>query len=113
MGNPAWQGRWKAVTEKIRRVVDPADEQRVLRTLTAPERPLVLGFVNAHALNLVARDAAFLQALTAADVLLRDGSGMAMLFRRMGLDPGLNMNGTDFIPKLLAAYKGRRVAFWG
>ncbi|MFJ4394773.1 WecB/TagA/CpsF family glycosyltransferase [Pseudomonas sp. NPDC089396] len=113
MSNPGWQGRWKAVTEKMRRVVDPADEQRVLRALTAPERPLVLGFVNAHALNLVVRDAAFVQALTAADVLLRDGSGMAMLFRRMGLDPGLNMNGTDFIPKLLAAYKGRRVAFWG
>ena len=25
----------------------------------------------------------------------------------------MNMNGTDFIPELLAAYKGRRVAFWG
>jgi len=44
---------------------------------------------------------------------LRDGSGMAILFRRLGLEPGLNMNGTDFIPKLLAAFKGRRVAFWG
>jgi exopolysaccharide biosynthesis WecB/TagA/CpsF family protein len=38
---------------------------------------------------------------------------MSILFRRLGLEPGLNMNGTDFIPKLLAAFKGRRVAFWG
>jgi hypothetical protein len=45
--------------------------------------------------------------LSAADVLLRDGSGMAILLRRLGLAPGLNMNGTDFIPKILAAYKGR------
>ena len=38
---------------------------------------------------------------------------MAVLLRRLGLAPGLNMYGTDFIPKLLAGYKGRRVAFWG
>jgi exopolysaccharide biosynthesis WecB/TagA/CpsF family protein len=108
-----WQARWHAVTQRLRRVADPADELRVLRTLTAPEQPLVLGFVNAHALNLVTRDADFYQSLVSADVLLRDGSGMAILFRRLGLDPGLNMNGTDFIPKLLAAYQGRRVALWG
>lgn len=113
MDKPGWQGRWQAVTEKMRRVSDPADEQHVLHALSVPERALVLGFVNAHALNLAARDGAFMQALTTADVLLRDGSGIALLFRRMGVDPGLNMNGTDFIPKLLAAFKGRRVAFWG
>jgi UDP-N-acetyl-D-mannosaminuronic acid transferase (WecB/TagA/CpsF family) len=62
-----------------------------------PEAATVLGFVNAHAMNLVARDGAYTGAV-AADVLLRDGSGMAILYRRLGLEPGLNMNGTDFIP---------------
>jgi N-acetylglucosaminyldiphosphoundecaprenol N-acetyl-beta-D-mannosaminyltransferase len=38
---------------------------------------------------------------------------MAVLLRRLGLAPGLNMNGTDFIAKLLAGYTGRRLAFWG
>lgn len=38
---------------------------------------------------------------------------MAILYRCLGLEPGLNMNGTDFIPRLMAAYRGRKVAFWG
>ncbi|MNC23419.1 putative N-acetylmannosaminyltransferase [compost metagenome] len=64
-------------------------------------------------MNLVAGHADYCKALSSADVLLRDGAGMAILFHRLGLDPGLNMNGTDFIPRLMAAYRGRKVAFWG
>lgn len=113
MSTSNWQGRWQALTERMQRVADRADQQRVLHALATPERATVLGFVNAHALNLVTRDAGFHQALMAADVLLRDGSGVAILYRRLGLEPGLNMNGTDFIPQLLMAYQGRRVALWG
>ncbi|CAM4063496.1 UDP-N-acetyl-D-mannosaminuronic acid transferase [Pseudomonas reidholzensis] len=109
----AWQQRWKALIEKLQVVTDAADQQRLVTTLAAPDRPTVLGFVNAHAMNLVVSDTAYHQALSAADVLLRDGAGMKILFRRVGLEPGLNMNGTDFIPALLAAFKGRHVAFWG
>jgi exopolysaccharide biosynthesis WecB/TagA/CpsF family protein len=64
-------------------------------------------------MNLITADGDYFQALSSADVLLRDGSGMSILFRRLGLAPGLNMNGTDLIPELLAAFNGRRVAFWG
>ena len=98
---------------KLRLVQDATEEQRLLASLCSPQRATVLGFVNAHAMNLVAGKADYCQALAAADVLLRDGAGMAILLRRLGLAPGLNMNGTDFIPKLLAAFKGKRVAFWG
>ena len=87
--------------------------KRLIDALSRSDVTTVLGFVNAHAMNLVAANTDYYNALSAADVLLRDGSGMAILFRRLGLEPGLNMNGTDFIPKLLAAFKGRRVAFWG
>lgn len=113
MGEQLWQTRWNTVLDNVQVVNDPADEQRLLAALSTPERATVLGFVNAHALNLVAGDGEFCRTLAAADVLLRDGSGMAILYRRIGLAPGLNMNGTDFIPRLLARYKGRRVAFWG
>ncbi|WDY60212.1 WecB/TagA/CpsF family glycosyltransferase [Pseudomonas sp. PSKL.D1] len=109
----SWQRNWQAVIERMQLVADSADEQRVLARLSAPGRATVLGFVNAHALNMAALDGGFCKALSAADVLLRDGSGMAILFRRLGQAPGLNTNGTDFIPKLLASYAGRRVAFWG
>ncbi|MFJ4456593.1 WecB/TagA/CpsF family glycosyltransferase [Pseudomonas sp. NPDC089392] len=113
MGEQHWQKRWKTIIDKLDVVPDDAAAQRLLNTLTCPETTTVLGFVNAHAMNLVVADAEYCAALSAADVLLRDGSGMSLLYRRLGLEPGLNMNGTDFIPRLMAAYRGRRVAFWG
>ncbi|AEJ13337.1 MULTISPECIES: WecB/TagA/CpsF family glycosyltransferase [Pseudomonas] len=108
-----WQERWNTLVGKLEVVPDATAAQRLLDRLSVPKAATVLGFVNAHAMNLVVRDGACHQALSAADVLLRDGSGLAILYRRLGLEPGLNMNGTDFIPRLLAAYRGRRVAFWG
>lgn len=113
MDKLAWRIRWKRLVQQLHVVGDLAAEQSLIERLSRPEKSTVLAFVNAHAMNLATRNAEFGQALTMADVLLRDGSGMAILLRQLGLEPGLNMNGTDFIPKLLAAYKGRRVAFWG
>ncbi len=113
MQSMAWQERWRAIVQKLHVVTDLSDEQRLVDALSVPSSPTVLGFVNAHAMNLVVGNEHYYQALSSADVLLRDGSGMSILFRRLGLEPGLNMNGTDFIPKLLVAFKGRRVAFWG
>ncbi|MCE1114512.1 MULTISPECIES: WecB/TagA/CpsF family glycosyltransferase [Pseudomonas] len=113
MADRAWQRRWACVVDNLQVVADAADEQRLLDTLSSPQAPTVLGFVNAHGMNLVAGNGEFHEALVAADVLLRDGSGMGLLYRRLGLAPGLNMNGTDFIPRLLAAFEGRRVALWG
>ncbi|MBV6821840.1 WecB/TagA/CpsF family glycosyltransferase [Pseudomonas sp. PD9R] len=113
MGASAWLHNWKTIIQKLRVVSDRDDEQRLIDALSHTEVATVLGFVNAHAMNLVAGNTDYYHSLCAADVLLRDGSGMAILFRRLALVPGLNMNGTDLIPKLLAAFKGRRVAFWG
>jgi N-acetylglucosaminyldiphosphoundecaprenol N-acetyl-beta-D-mannosaminyltransferase len=105
--------RWGEIVAKIR-VVRSADQAReLLRSLADPRAARILGFVNAHALNSCADNAAFFNALAGADILLRDGSGMALLYRKLRLDPGLNMNGTDFIPKILAEFRGRRVAIWG
>lgn len=113
MANRAWLHRWKTLLATLRTVENDADAKRLLLTLSNPQRSTVLGFVNAHAMNLAAVEPDYCQALASADVLLRDGAGMAILLRRLGRQPGLNMNGTDFIPQLLHAYKGRPVAFWG
>ena len=112
---PTWQARWSSLVARIRVVEGAADEHELLHDLANPEQPCVLAFVNAHAMNCVAEDAGFFDAMMETDVLLRDGSGMAQLYRTAGLPAGLNMNGTDFIPKLLAAAgaQGRRVALWG
>ncbi|MGO4781502.1 WecB/TagA/CpsF family glycosyltransferase, partial [Lysobacter sp. 2RAB21] len=46
-------------------------------------------------------------------VLLRDGVGMAACLRLLAREPGMNLNGTDLIPQVIAAYAGRRVALIG
>ena len=76
--------RWDTVIAKLRLVQDATDEQRLLATLCSPQRATILAFVNAHAMNLVAGKADYCQALSTADVLLRDGAGMAILLRRLG-----------------------------
>lgn len=64
-------------------------------------------------MNSLARSKPFFEALNSADVVLRDGSGMASLFRFLKLKPGLNLNGTDLIPLLIERFDGRPVAFFG
>jgi len=109
----SWQDRWQAVIHKLRIVLDQEEEQQLLVELAQSSSAKVVGFVNAHAMNSIAENTGFFDALMKADVLLRDGSGMALLYRYRGLVHGNNMNGTDLIPKIIAAFKGRRVAFWG
>lgn len=105
--------RWDQVMRRIRTVGSDAEAVTLAEELAGGGLPRILAFVNAHAMNSVMADFAFYRALCDADVLLRDGSGMAMLYRMQDSEPGLNMNGTDFIPQLLATYRGRRVALWG
>jgi N-acetylglucosaminyldiphosphoundecaprenol N-acetyl-beta-D-mannosaminyltransferase len=109
----SWKDRWAVLVGKIRVARSHAEAGDILTGLSHPRTPLVLGFVNAHAMNLCASDADFFAALSGADVLLRDGSGMSLLYRRLSLEPGVNMNGTDLIPKILERFRNREVALWG
>lgn len=77
------------------------------------ERAQILSFANAHAVNLAFKDARFFDLLVGADILYLDGVGMHWLFRWVGLEPGLNMNGTDLIPKILSATAGVPVSLYG
>lgn len=108
---------WPRILERLRLVPDEAAASTLLRRLhrmaLASRRPRVLAFVNAHALNLAATETEFARALLAADVLLRDGVGLAWLIRHCGKTPGMNMNGTDFIPRLLRICDGLPTALLG
>jgi len=108
-----WKVRWYALVKKTRVVRDCDDENLLIEELATLNSPKIVGFVNSYAMNSVVKNTTFFNSLCAADILLRDGSGMAMLFTRLAMRKGLNMNGTDFIPKLLESYRGRQVAFWG
>ena len=108
-----WKIRWYEMVDKIRVIADDVEENILVKELSTSTFPRVLGFVNSFAMNSMVSNEEFFNALHGADILLRDGSGMSMLMTRLAVNKGLNMNGTDFIPKLLAAYRGKRVAFWG
>jgi len=108
---------WTSIVERLQLVPDERARHALLRRLSRPTKgpvkPRVLAFANAHAFNLAFEHPSFAQALRAADVLLRDGSGLALLLRRCGRAPGLNMNGTDFIAQVLRACDGLPVAVLG
>jgi exopolysaccharide biosynthesis WecB/TagA/CpsF family protein len=77
--------------------------------------PALVAFANAHTLNLAARDAGFRGILQRADLLLNDGSGVALAARLQGRRFPDNLNGTDLSPEILALarQRGWRVYFLG
>ena len=119
MGLPhptGWAGRWRLVLSQLRSV--PAAEHAGLldelaRSSVSHDTPRTLAFVNAHAMNLASGPTLFAEHLAGADVLLRDGAGLAMLMRWLGRPPGANLNGTDLIPRLLQACDGQGLAVIG
>jgi exopolysaccharide biosynthesis WecB/TagA/CpsF family protein len=60
-------------------------------------------FVNAHCINVAARDAGYARLLESAPCLFADGVGMAIAARVHGLRLRHNVNGTDLFPRLCAA----------
>ncbi|MCZ8257664.1 MAG: WecB/TagA/CpsF family glycosyltransferase [Polaromonas sp.] len=108
-----WRSRWQLVLEKIERVQGASEGQALLAELSDPRAPSVLAFANAHAMNSMAVSGSFFDAMNSADRVLRDGSGMATLFKLLRMEPGLNLNGTDLIPRLIRAFDGRGIALFG
>jgi len=80
------------------------------------DRARIVFFVNAHTLNLAARDSTYLRVLLTADRVFGDGTGVrwaARLLHRVRLVD--NVNGTDLVPRLLGdpATPGRRLFLLG
>jgi exopolysaccharide biosynthesis WecB/TagA/CpsF family protein len=90
-----------------------ADVACFLQRLANLTSPTVLSFLNAHAVNLAKREDPFCENLLNSDILLRDGSGVATLCRWLGRPAGLNLNGTDLIPRIVDTFEGRTAALFG
>ena len=58
-------------------------------------------FVNVHSLHLARRDRDLMSCLHKADLVLPDGSGLALAGKLHGHPIGENLNGTDFSPRVL------------
>lgn len=93
------------------------NEDHVLDAINASQgvakRPIVVSWVNAHAVMLARDNAAFSRVLSQSDLIFRDGIGVSVLLRMVGIDPRGNMNGTDLIPQIARAYQGRSIALFG
>ncbi len=74
---------------------------------------IIISWVNAHTLTVALKDSGLAASLLRSTILLRDGVGISVLFRLLGKDAGINLNGTDVIPRILRQYTGRRVALLG
>jgi N-acetylglucosaminyldiphosphoundecaprenol N-acetyl-beta-D-mannosaminyltransferase len=102
-----------ALHERIRCIDDERARQLLIEELLHPARPCVLSFVNAHAANLAWSTPGMRESLLRSDLLLRDGIGVKLGMKVFGRAPGLNMVGTDLIPRIAQAYQGRRAALFG
>lgn len=102
-----------SLLDRIRCIKTEDERNSLVDSLVSIERTSILSFVNAHAVNLCSGSDEVLAAFRASDVILRDGIGVKVAFSALGREPGWNMNGTDFIPTLLAAMTPKRIAVFG
>ncbi len=111
--NNDWKARWVFLVHKIHRIYSSEDLSLKIQQMTNPDSPFILAFVNAHAMNEAAEKIEFYEALKQSDMILRDGSGIAMLYKKLALDAGLNLNGTDLIPNILKESNKKKIALYG
>jgi exopolysaccharide biosynthesis WecB/TagA/CpsF family protein len=62
--------------------------------------PTRVAFLNAHCANVAAKDGDYREAISSADAVLPDGSGVELAVRMRGRSLAANLNGTDLIPAL-------------
>lgn len=83
--------------------IENATIQEAADTLIAAARTGIrrrVYFVNAHCVNVAAKDSDYSRVLEQADLLYADGSGMAVAARLAGTPLRDNVNGTDLFPAL-------------
>ena len=98
-------------TQIIRDVEHIAD--LVARLAERQKQITIISWVNAHTLTVAQKDSDLAISLLRSTILLRDGVGISVLFRLLGRDAGINLNGTDWIPRILRLHAGKQVALLG
>lgn len=96
-------------------LLDHAQALRRIEELANAPKPALVAFANANTLNLAYKDPRYAEVLRRADLVLRDGIGLAMAARLGGWRFPANLNGTDFTPHVLrlAAARGWSVYLLG
>jgi len=92
-----------------------ADALAAVERAADADGPAVVAFANGHTLNVARAQPQLRRALEGAAVVLNDGIGLQLAARMRGRRFPANLNGTDFVPRILdvAATRGWRVFFLG
>jgi exopolysaccharide biosynthesis WecB/TagA/CpsF family protein len=92
-----------------------ATMKAAVEAMLRPGEKRTVAFVNAHCLNVAAKDLTYRWALHRADLLLPDGSGLQLAARLNGCRFVANLNGTDLFAPLCqtAAANGQSVFLFG
>lgn len=86
------------------RLMEAHDTEAFIEELSRIEKPAIVGFLNQHGYNLAQHQSRVFNSFMRMDYLLRDGIGIKLACRVNGLPPRANLNGSDFIPRLLAHF---------
>ncbi|APG63449.1 UDP-phosphate galactose phosphotransferase [Sphingorhabdus lutea] len=76
------------------------------------QRTKTINFINAHCVNIAAKDSEYRSAVNKSDHLLPDGSGMKLAARLLGENMGPNLNGTDLFPLICAQAEKEQVSIY-
>ncbi|HDZ57887.1 MAG TPA: glycosyltransferase [Pseudomonas xinjiangensis] len=82
-------------------LVDDDRSELLLNKLASVEAPTILAFLNQHAYNLAQQNPPLRKRFSQMTYLLRDGIGIKLACKLNGRDPKANMNGSDFIPRMI------------
>ncbi|WP_244268059.1 WecB/TagA/CpsF family glycosyltransferase [Stutzerimonas nitrititolerans] len=88
------------------KLLDEADTGSLMTELRKRETPTILGFLNQHAYNIAQRHPKIYESFFEVNYLLRDGVGIKMACLLNGVEPKANLNGSDFIPRLIEDFVG-------
>ncbi|MEL7029639.1 MAG: WecB/TagA/CpsF family glycosyltransferase [Pseudomonadota bacterium] len=91
----------------------PSEVARFVDRLDNVTSSVTVSFLNAHAFNSTWDDPQHFAAMRDTTYVLRDGIGVKIGFWALQKHPGLNMNGTDFIPRLIKTFRDKRLAIIG
>lgn len=83
-------------------LVDELSLINVLDDIINTDKTISVGFLNQHAYNLMHTSNAIRADFFDLDYLFRDGKGIELACLHNNLLPQLNLNGTDFIPRLIS-----------
>ncbi len=108
-----WIIRWQSLSRALTLLPHTASYTKFTHELASLDKPASLAFANANAFNIAVHNAEFYNDLIDSTFVMRDGIGVSILLKMLFKEPGLNLNGTDFIPVLVDMFAQHKQVFYG